>query len=751
MDSLKKGKVVFNISPSALNLYYTSPLVFYFSKILNLPEDTEVCGVYGEGGNAVHETLEFYNLIRVRNITKKNNKERALKYFSENWDKRKLSKLPSMNGNPLSKELYKIATERGIKLLDEKYHICEAEEEILLPLIDDDRAFIQIKGFIDIKVFDKEEIQIVDWKTSSKIDKDNTKFKRQMLHYCYMIFKKHNKIVKKCTIEYLKIDKQLTFKFSREEIIDYGDYLIEFAEKIILKGLDKREYDLGDIHYVWNAHKVKCMKECDSRLKGKEIDVTIKDNKILFTNNFPEKLKKAMRIKYTYQIDGYQFTPAYKNRGWDGKKTLYKKNSLPLAYLNNFNNLLNEYNEYYNENYFLNIEDLRNKRILNNRYTTSFKNNDFTLRKYQEETINVAINEKVGILALGCGAGKTIISTELIKRLNLRSLFLVNRKELLTQTADVLEAYLGVKVGRMVEGDLDILNQITVASVQTIVAILKRNDASTKKLKTYLFNVQVAIFDEAQNVSDSGTYGKIADQLKNIQYSFGLTGTAWRTKNDTLEMNALCGFPIYQKTTAELEEEGYLVPTSCYFVKTPRVLFDDEGDYHKVYDEYITKNDKRNNLIKEIVNKNRDKKILVLTRIVEHGEILQGIIDNSFLINGRIKNTCRADLFEKFKNDPDSVLIGSTKIFSCGINVPDLDIIINATGHKSSIDTIQIVGRVKRKSPGKTIGYYIDFLDEPDTFKSASNKRIKDLSLHGNKVFKFLSLGGLNIPAKHQT
>ena len=83
--------------------------------------------------------------------------------------------------------------------------------------------------------------------------------------------------------------------------------------------------------------------------------------------------------------------------------------------------------------------------------------------------------------------------------------------------------------------------------------------------------------------------------------------------------------------------------------------------------------------------------------------------------------------------------------------MPDLDIIINATGHKSSIDTIQIVGRVKRKSPGKTIGYYIDFLDEPDTFKSASNKRIKDLSLHGNKVFKFLSLGGLNIPAKHQT
>ena len=60
--------------------------------------------------------------------------------------------------------------------------------------------------------------------------------------------------------------------------------------------------------------------------------------------------------------------------------------------------------------------------------------------------------------------------------------------------------------------------------------------------------------------------------------------------------------------------------------------------------------------------------------------------------------------------------------------------IINATGHKSSIDTIQIVGRVKRKSKDKVIGYYIDFVDEPLVFRKASKQRKKDLLFHGNKV-----------------
>lgn len=738
-------KLVFNLSPSAINLYKTSQLVFYFTKILNLPEDSEVCEVYGLSGNVTHEALEYYVQQREKIDDKVENRKKTLKYFEDNWRKKSLFELESMNGRPLSFSVYKDAVIRGIDLLDNKYTKTEAEEEILFPLIDDERGLISIKGFIDNRIIEGGNLHVLDWKTSSKVDKDDSKFRLQTLHYSYLIYRKYGKVPKSCIIEYIKIGKKVVMNFTEDEINNYGDYLIKLAKEILDKGKNIDLYELGDIEFPWNKHKNKCLEESEKRIKGKKIRIVIQNNKIKFLDKIPPKLKKAMEIKYTYQIDGYQFTPAFKYRGWNGKISLFKKDSLPLPYLNNFQSLLNCFNDYYRDKYFLDIEDKRVNKITQKVYNTTFIENDVILRDYQIKAINTALKEKIGILALGCGAGKTLISTELIKKSNLRTLFLVNRKELLTQTADVLRNYLGVNVGEMVEGNLNISNQITVASVQTIIAILKRNNNTTKRLKLFMYNVQMVIFDEAQNISDSGTYGKVSNELKNLVYSFGLTGTEWRTKNDTLEMNALCGFPIYKKTTAELEKEGYLVPTTCFFVETPYVTYNDEDNYHTLYQEYIAKNDKRNELIVNFVNKNRDKKILVLTRLIDHGIILNEMIENSRLINGKTNTTERAKIFDEFKNSKDIVLVGSTKIFSSGINIPDLDIIINATGHKSSIDTIQIVGRVKRKSEGKIIGYYIDFHDEPLVFRKASKKRKKDLLFHGNKVIDIENIDKINI------
>jgi superfamily II DNA or RNA helicase len=104
--------------------------------------------------------------------------------------------------------------------------------------------------------------------------------------------------------------------------------------------------------------------------------------------------------------------------------------------------------------------------------------------------------------------------------------------------------------------------------------------------------------------------------------------------------------------------------------------------------------------------------------------VITGVTDKKF----------RREGFESFKTTNGLVLIGSTKIFSVGINIPSLDMIINATAHKSSIDSIQIVGRVKRKFEGKTIGYFIDFLDNGRFFNQASKDRINILKDWGEIV-----------------
>jgi superfamily II DNA or RNA helicase len=333
---------------------------------------------------------------------------------------------------------------------------------------------------------------------------------------------------------------------------------------------------------------------------------------------------------------------------------------------------------------------------------------------------------------------------EAIKQLNVRSLVIVNRIELVEQTADGFEEYLGVKIGRMYEGTLDIKSQITVASVQTISAILKRND---KKLITYLFNVNCLMFDECQNVSDKGFYTQILKYLVNADYIIGLSGSAWRNyEPETLSMKALVGDIIYSKTTRELELEGFICPTKTIFIRTPTTSATEHLSYHDAYDYYITNNEARNKLVQDITLKYKEnKKILILTKLIEHGEILQKMIPQSLLINSHTAKSERSGHFEKFKKERGFVLIGSQQIFSTGINIPDLDMIINVSASKSSIMCIQSIGRVKRKFPGKEFGYYIDFFDnDVEVFSHGSRKRMRLLEEHGNEYNIVYSLDGLD-------
>ena len=59
---LKNGesKVSFNLSPTSLNLFYQSPLLFYLTYIAKVPDDTPVPLCYGLSGTIVHECLEKY-------------------------------------------------------------------------------------------------------------------------------------------------------------------------------------------------------------------------------------------------------------------------------------------------------------------------------------------------------------------------------------------------------------------------------------------------------------------------------------------------------------------------------------------------------------------------------------------------------------------------------------------------------------------------------------------------------------------
>ncbi len=156
--------------------------------------------------------------------------------------------------------------------------------------------------------------------------------------------------------------------------------------------------------------------------------------------------------------------------------------------------------------------------------------------------------------------------------------------------------------------------------------------------------------------------------------------------------------------------------------------------YKEAYDEAIINNTVRNNLLLSVVNKFKDtKKIIILTKYRAHNKILLNLIPNSVCIDSFTPRKQRKNIFNNFKNNRDIIMISTTQIFSSGINVPDSDIMINASATKSQITTLQSIGRIKRKAPNKTYGVFIDFIDTGTSkFKEYSNLRIKYLEEYKN-------------------
>jgi superfamily II DNA or RNA helicase/CRISPR/Cas system-associated exonuclease Cas4 (RecB family) len=716
--------IQFNLSASSLGMYLQSQLQFYYEYIRKSLADTEIVEVYGLSGSCVHEILEDYTLNKIWDVEMQ---------FAENWNKKQLNKKLGLNNQPLNYQQYLECVKLGIVKLEHVYKGKQiTEEKFVFPFINNDKCIVNLKGFIDLIIErDDEEVILVDFKTSNSIEEGA--FDNQAKMYYLLYHKKYNKLPIKIIFEYLKLNKTREYSFNLEDVIKFEKYLYNVIEEIISKGNDIKQYELGEWDNIFNQHRLKCEKEKFKRENEQTVSLTIKNNRIYFNGDLPENLKKFMIEKYSYEVQNANFTPQYQSGKWDGMNRMYKYNSLPYGYINDLKKLIIDYNEYFKTNYIFKIFDNRNKDILNKTYKTKFEDSGKQLRNYQKDVVEKMIESEVGIMYMGTGLGKTFTTAEIIKKINKRTLFIVNTLELVEQTHEEFEDMLKTHCGKMSEGNLDIDKQITIASVQTIYRILKRGDDTSKQLNNYLFNVGCCIWDECQNVGNSNYYKIINLRIVNCKYIFGLSGSPFRNDEATLEMNGIVGFPVVNYSTKWGEENGWLCPTKGYFIRCKQNQQFDNYDYTDKYDLQIVRNDNRNGIIIDIVNKFKHKKILILTKIIEHGKILNGLIPGSFLINSKVDIKNRKNNMEQFKGNEGGVMIAGVKIAGAGLDIPTLDVLIIACAHKSAIDSIQTIGRVKRLAEGKKYGYLIDFMDS-GYFGGASRERMKTLIEYGNNI-----------------
>lgn len=715
----------YRISASMLKKWEQCPFQI-FCKITD-QEKGQTDGFYGDAGNVVHRTIEYYytHLIDIEF-------DLAIielrKVFDADWE-------AEFTGT-LDIETYWLCVIVAIKR-DVKFTHLEYEFSFTDP--------VKFTGYVDI--MDTENHDIGDWKTSSYKSKKVEEYRQQLMIYAWAYHKQFG-VIPTAWVLFNKIDRKFPFSFNINELEAVETKMLSIKKEID-KGLATDNMRIKAKIFERRPSRNSCFfcpykGVCSSDLlklpkTDGEIEYIfqLKKDKLLIEGIIPETVHNQMETHINYEVKNAYFKiEAMRAKGviYDGIKRLYKRKDfgaqVSIGYMHFCWETLKKYAESQNKTCKIILQDYRDQEVAKSKIEMPDKLNiDFTPWDWQNECIEVMLKKRWGGAEVGTGGGKTYVAAELIRRIATKSLFVIDNKDLLMQTKKEYETMLGIECGIVGMGYRDWDKPVILATVQTLAKNLK-------EFKNELAKINLVIFDEYHQTA-ANSYSDLSKYLINTQYRFSFSATARRDDGDTNIIFAVGGEVVYQKKADALIEEGILINPDIMFYnyesKSPVA-----ENWQNEYVLSIVNNEARNNIIKEITEKlaKEGKQVMILIKDIKNGHLdwFKTHIINSEVIYGKTEDDIRFDTLERFKNKEFNVLIGNIKIFNKGINIKTLDVIINAAGNAGDVVTVQTIGRALRKSEGKLKAYYVDFIDKGEYCYRHSISRINALKAENYTV-----------------
>lgn len=328
----------------------------------------------------------------------------------------------------------------------------------------------------------------------------------------------------------------------------------------------------------------------------------------------------------------------------------------------------------------------------------------FDMREYQAIACAKWLKNKRGIIALATGLGKTLTAMWAIKRVQRRTLIIVHTVDLFNQWCDNIEKHLDVIPGH-IRGSKKECKDISVTTIQTL-----------QKNKDLLKNFDMLVIDEMHHCS-SDSYYKLGLKAFTQKYMLSLSATPTREDGHEMKFFGLIGPILDYKSTKWGIDNGYLCPPKITMLDVPYRKYSIGTEYNDVVEDYIINNVDRTKLLLDRLKEYSDKKTLILVSRIEHGEMLLKLIKNEIsedvtFLHGSVKN-----------RDTTPQFIIATNIFDEGVDLPDIEHVVIAGGGKSSIKTVQRLGRGLRIKDGKDYVIVTDFNDNCKFLKSHANLR----------------------------
>ncbi len=434
---------------------------------------------------------------------------------------------------------------------------------------------------------------------------------------------------------------------------------------------------------------------------------------------------------FTFFVPGFQFTPAFRNKIWDGKIRLFDLRTYQLyhgllEYIETFcsernyileygdprPDLTDDYPEYHADKFIkeLNVQS-RGKSI--------------EVRDYQKSAFMSAMRNRRSLFISPTASGKSLIIYLIIKQLLdykkcKKGLIIVPTTSLVEQLNSDFADYssengfdVSENIHRVYQGRDKVSDKAVIISTWQSIYNLPEE---------YFQQFDFLIGDEA-HLFKAQSLTKIMSQCINAKYRIGLTGTLDGTKTHKLVLEGLFGKVNKVTTTKELMDNKQLAEFS---IKCLILKHDDEvcklmkGKTYQEELEYLILNESRNKFIKNLAVSLKGNSLILYQFVDKHGKILYDIISNTknigdrkiFFVYGKTDADTREEVRKITEQENDAIIIASYGTFSTGINIRNLHNVIFASPSKSRIRNLQSIGRGLRLGDNKTKAVLYDIADD---------------------------------------
>lgn len=340
-----------------------------------------------------------------------------------------------------------------------------------------------------------------------------------------------------------------------------------------------------------------------------------------------------------------------------------------------------------------------------------------SLSEEQSDLLDEICNYSNGIVVAPPGSGKTIIALELIARLGVSALILVNRNQLLSQWSERIQQFLGIPkphIGVISGIKKKVGKQITVATLQSL--------ARYKNLKEITDSFGIIIVDECHHVP-AKTYRELVRSFKS-KYFFGLTATHERKYGNEKITELIIGPVIVEITTMNENRESKKSFEVSVYPTRLSIPFRYSTDHYETLAKTICYDSARNEQVAKVILEETKlaRKVLVLTERKEHIEMLRLYLGGGtevIAVSGDDSARSRKIKIEQIHAGNFQVLLTTGQLLGEGFDLHGVGSVVLAFPFSFEGKIVQYVGRLREEG----IKHIIDFRDEKVEFLERQFKK----------------------------